>query len=157
MRCWREMMVFPKCCLTSVYTARTGSLFLAILSSVAACRFVEDDWCFSRGCFLWKAGTPQPRQHNQCSSWLRGRGGEGEGYVAFSIWSLSALVRQSDVKEWVFFFFLTPPLFSTLPLFSLFLSLRCLWLPHPPSVTLRFLLVLFSLRSASVYTQNLLV
>lgn len=73
-------MVFPKCCLTSVYTARTGSLFLAILSSVAASRFV-DGWCFSRGCFLWKAGAPRPRQHNQCSVWLRGegRGGEGDG------------------------------------------------------------------------------
>lgn len=47
--------------------------------------------------------------------------GEGEGYVAFSIWSLSALVRQSDVKEWGFFFFLTPP-YSPPYLSSLFSS-----------------------------------
>lgn len=78
MWCWRVMMVFPKCWITSVYTARTGSLFLVIFSSLALCRFVEGDWCFFSppcGHLLWKAGTPRPRQHNQCSSWLRGWGG----------------------------------------------------------------------------------
>lgn len=30
--------MFPKCCLVSVYTAKTGSLFVAIPGSVAACR-----------------------------------------------------------------------------------------------------------------------
>lgn len=61
--------------------------------------FFKTSDVFPHGCFLWKAGTPWPRQHNRCFSWLRGRGREGEGSVAFSIWSLSALVRQSDVKE----------------------------------------------------------
>lgn len=82
-------MVFPKCCLVSVYSARIGSLFVAILGSVAVCRFVEEYWCFSRGCFLWKAGTPWPRQRNQCSSWLRGRGGRG-GCGLFYLISVSA-------------------------------------------------------------------
>lgn len=40
MWCWRVLMVFPKCWITSVYTAGTGSLFLVcIFSSLALCRF----------------------------------------------------------------------------------------------------------------------
>lgn len=64
--CWVDGVA--KCCLTCVYTARSGSLFF--LAPFCGGRLM-----FSRGSFLWKAGTPEPRQHNQCSSWLRGRGG----------------------------------------------------------------------------------
>lgn len=86
------------------------------------------------GHLLWKAGTPRPRQHNRCAV-----DSGGDGCVAFSIWSLSVLVRQSDVKEWVC---LSLPLSLPLPtppptpyLFSLPISLLdVLRLPHPPCV-----------------------
>ena len=83
----------------------------------------------------WHSHAPRPP---------RGGGGRGEGDVAFSIWSLSALVRQSDVKEWVFF---PPILHPTSPL-----SWMCV---APLSSLSHPMLVLVSLRSASRYTQSL--
>lgn len=99
-------------------------LFLAF---VAACRFVEEDWCFSRGCFIWKAGSPWPRQHYQCFSWLRGGGREGCGL--FYLISVSTRASVWCKRVGVFF----PP-FSTLALFSFSLSQICAapssYLPH---------------------------
>lgn len=146
MWCWQEMMVFPKCCLVSVYTARMGSLFVTILGSVAACRFVEEHWCFSHGCFLWKAGTPRPRQHNQCSSWLRGRGGRG-GCGLFYLISVSTRASVWCKRVGVF---PPPPQFSTLPL-SFSLSDVCGSLSLSPSLCA----FCFSLHSPSWYTQRL--
>lgn len=77
------------------------------------------------------------------------------GDVAFSIWSLSALVRQSDVKEWVP---PNPPLSIPHPtLFSIFLSLTLLCVDSSflsPFLIL-FLLVLSPLHSPNQYIQCL--
>lgn len=68
--------------------------------------FLNDNWYFS----LWKAGTPWPRQHNQCSSWLRGRGREGEG-----IRGLSYLISVSTrASVWCKKSRCFPPPFTTL-------------------------------------------
>lgn len=93
------------------------------------CFFWKEDWRFSCRCFLWKPGTRWPRQHNQSSSWLRG---EGERDVAFFIWSLSALVRHFDVKEWVS---PPPPSLGSPPYLSLSLSYSRVRVPHPNSLS----------------------
>ncbi len=90
--------------------------------------------CFSRPlrvcwCFLWKAGTGGPRQQNSRPFMLFWWGSgvwnereinrQREGDVALCVWSLSVLVRQSDVKVCVFFPFKPIPLFSSLYLIFL--------------------------------------
>lgn len=87
-------------------------LFGVILGSVRVCfsRPLRVCWCF-----LWKAGTGGPRQQNSRPPMLfriwneRERNRKREGDVAFCVWSLSVLLRQSDVKVWVSFFCLPSP------------------------------------------------
>lgn len=72
--------------------------------------FYNDNWYFSH----WKAGTPWPRQHNQCSSWLRGRGREGEGIRGLS-YLISVSTRASVwCKKSTGRCFSPPPPFTTL-------------------------------------------
>lgn len=84
----------PKdCCLIAVYIARMGCeyfVYFWLRSSL-----VEED------VFPMAASSGRLALHGHVSATkapFDSREGEGEGDVAFSIWSLPALVRQSDVK-----------------------------------------------------------
>lgn len=134
--CPRKEVTF--CCITDPRTVilvsvRHGDVFWQRFCDVLGISFLFLSLFFTTTTDIFPCGRLALHGHvSTTNAPVDSVGGEGRGrgYVAFPIWSLSALVRQSDVKRVGVFFF--PPLIHHLTSLFLFLSLRGLRVPRSP-------------------------
>lgn len=138
--CPRKEVTF--CCITDpptviLVSVRHGDVFWQRFCDVPGISFLFLSLFFNWYFSLWKAGTPWPRQHNQCSSWLRGRGREGEGIRGLS-YLISVSTRASVWCKKSRCFFFSPSFTTLLHFFSFSHSEVCESLVLPVTLSILF-------------------
>lgn len=141
--CPRKEVTF--CCITDPRTVilvsvRHGDVFWQRFCDVPGISFLFLSLFFTTTTDIFPSGRLALHGHvSTTNAPVDSGGGEGRGrgYVAFPIWSLSALVRQSDVKRVGVFF--SPPSFTTLlQFFSFSHSEVCESLVLPVTLSILF-------------------